>query len=63
VNEAHSYSYDPDLGYVPSIPLPFYGRMKWWHFRTHCVCGECKAGFRTTSEYALHYALTHIEPA
>lgn len=54
--------YDPLLGYMPAIPEPFHGRVKWWHFRTHFVCGECKQGFNKRSEYECHYALTHIEP-
>jgi hypothetical protein len=49
--------------YMPAIPEPFYGRLKWWHLRTHCVCAECWAGFRNKSAYVLHYALNHIAPA
>jgi hypothetical protein len=55
-----TFSFDPQLGYLPAIPLPFYGRMKWWHLRTNFVCGECRKGFRVESEYQTHYALTHI---
>lgn len=54
------YYYDDELGYMPSIPLPFYGRMKWWHFHVRFVCGDCRKGFWSENEYENHYALTHI---
>lgn len=53
-------AYDPQLGYMPAIPLPFYGRMKWWHLRVNFVCGQCHAGFSKEQQYRTHYALTHI---
>jgi len=56
-----SYTYDPVLGYVPSIPLPFFGTTKWWKFWIHYVC-QCGQGFSRQKDYEIHYALTHIPP-
>jgi len=38
-------------GWVPSVPLPFYG------LRKRCECGR---RFWTTAAYRGHYALVHI---
>lgn len=54
-------SLDPELGYVPSIPLPFYGRKKWWQVWVHYSC-HCGAGFGSEQDYRAHYALNHIDP-
>lgn len=57
------YEYDESLGgYVPSIPLPFYGRRRWWKVwqRFGCHCGKY---FWRERDYRTHYALNHIEPS
>ncbi len=57
-----SYELDPILGYIPSVPLPFYGRSKWWRIWEHFGC-HCGRYFKHEQEYRNHYALTHIDPA
>jgi len=58
-------SFDPDLGYVPAIPLPFYCWQFWKWQKVRCQCG---AEFVSRSlglkvpEYETHYALNHIDP-
>lgn len=51
----------PERGYEPAIPLPFYGRSKWWRVWEHFGC-HCGQYFNLEEEYRVHYALTHMAP-
>lgn len=52
--------FDSLLGmYLPAIPEPFHGRLKWWHLRTHYVCMECLLGFSKIDNYQRHWAFNH----
>ncbi len=53
-------SYDPQLGYVPAIPEPFwvYKIFRGWRPRCHL----CKITFKNRCEWERHYVLNHIEP-
>ena len=60
------YTLDPQLGWVPAIPLPFY--YKGWRtlFRYRPACYRCTGGeppliFKDKSEWEAHYVLTHLE--
>lgn len=55
------YQFDPELGYMPAIPEPFWEK-RWYWLRYRPKCCECGASFKTRSEYTLHYALQHINP-
>jgi len=63
-----AYEHNLQLDRMPAIPEPLYGRLKWWHFRTHFMCCVCKKGFSYNSggpihswiNYINHYRLTHV---
>ena len=55
--------FDEQLGYVPAIPLPFYGRMKWWKLWQRFSCPQCDTGWWREADYERHYVFTHIPPA
>lgn len=56
---------DPQLGWVPDVPLPFYVWDRWLWQKVRCHCG---AEFVTRdkslvpADYERHYVLTHIDP-
>jgi hypothetical protein len=53
---------DPQLGWMPAIPLPYYyrGWRTFWMVRP--MCWECQIIFKNELIYEGHYALNHIEP-
>jgi hypothetical protein len=51
---------DPQLGYVPLIPEPFWIRSGWWILKPKMQC-QCCAIFRSRTEYETHFALNHIQ--
>ena len=55
---------DPQLGWVPAIPLPFYyrGWRTLWRWRPQCVECEQMPIFNNVAEWETHYVLTHITP-
>ena len=58
-----SYTYDPQLGYIPSVPLPWYCWQFWKWQKVRCQCG---ATFISSDlgmmplEYKRHWVLTHM---
>lgn len=52
------YQFDPQLGYMPAIPLPYYLNENDDDDES-CRC-DCGSEFKTQAEYRTHYALTHI---
>jgi len=56
-----AYQFDPQLGYVPAIPEPFWVRH--WLFWDRPGCYQCRIKFRTRAEYDTHWLNTHLEPA
>ena len=60
------YRQDPQLGYVPAIPEPFWlSRWSWrkFWFVWKPSCYVCKLEFNTRQEWDTHYVLNHIEQA
>ncbi len=57
------YQFDPELGYVPAIPEPFWERSWRTWFRWKPYCGECRLLLKTRAEWDTHYVLNHIEEA
>lgn len=60
-----NYSFDPahpELGYMPSIPEPFWERSwrTWFRWRPYCVV--CRKLLKDRSDWTIHYALNHIPP-
>ena len=55
---------DPELGWVPVVPEPFWHRSWRTLFRWRPQCTICHSMpiFKTRSEYDCHYVLFHIEP-
>ena len=63
MSNSQSYSLDPELGYLPTIPLPFYVWQRLWWQKVRCFCGETfisRNNGLLPEEYERHYALTHI---
>lgn len=68
-----TYALDPELGWVPAIPEPFWysGWRTLFRFRPSCWRVEClKTGFsgrnvptifKTRKEWDTHYVLNHLE--
>jgi hypothetical protein len=56
------FTHDPVLGYVPSIPEPFW--YSGWRtlFRYRPACYQCGSPmlFKTRLEWDGHYVLTHL---
>ena len=60
-----TYDLDPVLGYMPSVPLPFYCWQIFWWQKVRCYCGKefiSRDLGMMPPEYRNHYVLTHIEP-
>lgn len=57
-----AYEYDPELGYMPAVPEPFWYCGWRTLFRWRPSCAECRTRFKTKSYYRLHYVLNHIAP-
>jgi hypothetical protein len=57
-----TYQLDPELGWVPAVPEPFWykGWRSWFRWRPQCV--ECDIIFATKREWVEHYVLKHIGP-
>lgn len=55
------YQYDPELGYVPAIPEPFWERSwrTWMRWRPYCT--ECRLLLKNRLEWDTHYVLNHIK--
>jgi len=55
--------FDPDLGYMPAIPEPFWYRGWRTFFRFKPACYRCGNPmlFKDRMAYSIHYALNHIE--
>lgn len=58
------YSLDPQLGYVPAIPEPFWYRGWRTFFRFRPACYACGGPLllKDRREWEAHYALNHIAP-
>lgn len=68
-----NYTLDPQLGWVPAIPEPFWYRTwrTWFQDRPACYRTACCRTtwldgvvpmlFKTKKEYETHYVLTHLE--
>ncbi len=57
------YSLDPQSGYVPAIPEPFWyrGWRSWFRFVPACYqCGRPLL-FENLAEWDSHYVLNHLE--
>lgn len=57
------YKFDPELGYVPAIPEPFWysGWRTWFRYRPACYrCGNPLL-FANRPEWETHYALHHLQ--
>ena len=61
-----TYTLDPQLGWVPAIPEPFW--YKGWRtfFRYRPACYQCTNGeppliFKNRAEWDSHYVLTHLK--
>lgn len=52
--------FDPELGYVPLIPEPFWEKRHWWS-RMRPVCIWCQARLKNRDEWKSHYVLKHLE--
>lgn len=52
------------LGYMPSIPFPYFCWTFWKWQKVRCQCGKAfvskDLGF-TPPEYAVHWVLTHLD--
>lgn len=60
------YTLDPELGWVPAIPEPFWYRGWRTLFRYRPACYQCKKGeqptiFKTRHEWQTHYVLSHLQ--
>lgn len=56
-------AYDPQLGWMPAIPLPFYNQhWSWRKFRLVWVpyCIQHNREFTSDQEWQNHYVLEHI---
>ena len=51
--------FDPQLGYVPAIPEPFWVRH--WLFWSRPSCYPCRLKFPTKVAYDMHYLNVHLE--
>lgn len=65
-----AYTLDPELGWVPAIPEPFWYRGWRTLFRYRPSCYQCKHDtffgeqptiFATRKEWDTHYVLNHLE--
>ena len=56
--------FDPELGWMPAIPLPFSyrGWRTLWRWRPQCTKCEGMPIFANDQEWKEHYVLTHIAP-
>jgi hypothetical protein len=54
-----TYKLDPQLGYMPAIPIPFWVRH--WLFWSRPSCYPCRIKFRTIQEYECHYVFNHLD--
>lgn len=54
-------TFDPQLGYVPAIPEPFWVRH--WLFWDRPSCYPCRLKFRNLAAYNMHYLDVHLEEA
>jgi len=54
----NSYRLDPDLGYIPDIPVPFWVRH--WLFWSRPSCYPCRMKFRRLADYNMHYLNVHL---
>lgn len=60
--------YDPQLGWVPAIPEPFWylGWRSWFTWKPQCI--ECSQRldrtvlFKDRKAWDAHYVLNHIQP-
>lgn len=53
--------FDPELGYVPLIPEPFWIRTWRTLFRWRPGCYVCRVTFKDRSEWERHYVFNHLE--
>jgi hypothetical protein len=56
--------YDPQLGYMPAVPLPFYCWQFWKWQKVRCHCGKefvTRDKSLCPIEYERHYVLTHVD--
>jgi hypothetical protein len=56
---------DSSLGWVPSIPCPFYVWQFWKWQKVRCQCGRTFVSRNLglmPPEYERHFAINHIEP-
>lgn len=53
------YQHDPDLGYMPAIPEPFWLK-KWWWLSHRPHCHRCNLTFKTRTQWNLHYLDKHL---
>jgi hypothetical protein len=51
------YQYDPQLGYVPAIPEPFWV-VRWFRWKPQCY--KCKTVFKNREQWNTHYVLNHL---
>jgi hypothetical protein len=61
-----AYTLDPQLGWVPAIPEPFWYRSWRTWFRDRPACYQCTGKeppliFKNRAEWEAHYVLTHLE--
>lgn len=50
--------FDSELGWMPSIPEPFWVRH--WLFWERPSCYQCRIKFRNRAAYSLHYIDKHL---
>ncbi len=53
----NAYQYDPEFGYMPSIPEPFWVRH--WLFWCRPGCYQCRKKFRNRAEWNIHWLNEH----
>jgi len=60
-----SSQFDPQLGYIPLIPEPFWlwRPTKYWIFNWKWLpyCHRCEITFKTRQEWDTHYVLKHLQ--
>ena len=57
--DIQSLRYDPQLGYVPAVPEPYWVRH--WLFWSRPSCYACRIKFRSRQEWENHYVLRHLQ--